>query len=1333
LEQRLVFRLLGPLEVERDGTPVVIAAARERALLALLLLRRGEVVPAEQLAEELWAGRPPAGSRNTLQGYVAGLRRALGREAIETTSSGYRLRPSEWTIDIDAFETAARLASGELAEQRYIDAAQTYAEALALWRGAPLTDVRYERFAQAEAARLDELRLVCEEGRLEAELGVGRAADLIPDLERLARAEPLRERRHRQLMLALYRAGRQADALAVYHDFRGALVDELGLDPTPQLQQLERQILAHAPELDAVPASPRALPEGTVTLVFTDVEGSTHLLQRLGAAAYSDVLERHRALLRQAFLARGGREVDSEGDGTFTAFTRAGAAVEAAGAAQAALSAEPWPDGAAVRVRIGVHTGEPLVAGSRYVGLDVHRAARIMSAAHGGQVLVSQTTHDLLDGQTALRDLGPYRLRDLLEPVRLYQLETGGHVAYFPPPRTLEYAAPDPLAAARALRADLLADAAERPFVGRERERDRLRLHWRAAAAGRSRIVLVAGEPGIGKTQLALRFALDVESDGGWVAIGRTDDDSPVSFQPFVEALRQLLVPEVVECLEASVVADIARLVPELGAEARRARDRDYLFDSVLRTIVEAAAIRPVLLVLDDVQWADESTLLLLRHVARLLRRQPVLLLVLYRLGDAGAGTPLARAFVQMRRDHDIDRISLGGLGLDETTELAGDVVGADPVEQLHSRTGGNPFFIREFVRSRSEGSVAELPEGVQELVRERVGRLGSDAARALAIAAVAGREFDLDVLEDVVGGCVPAVELVERAVSARLVMELPGHVERFAFAHDLVRDALLSGRTAAGRVRVHLRIAESLERMRGRRAVDVGELAFHFYEARHLGAAARAVEYAREAATVAVSRLAYEDAVTWYERALGAAHIARAEAAERFELLLALGTALDAAGRFFPRAREVLADAAAVARGLGSPPALGRAALAFTTWQQLGEADAEGIALLEEALARLGDDEPPLRVRLLSRLAVRCHPLTDQPRREHLLEQAVNLARSCGDELVEPLSASMYVLRGPARLEQRLVATTELLQLLGPGGGDATELWARLARFVDYLTLADVCAADRELDELARVAERLQLTALDWYPPMLRGLRAAFAGELADARALVDEALRIQTLHDEPSEAFVAQNAMLARLSGASGDGIIEVLTEVAERHSRWVEWRAMLAVLHLDAGDLDAASAHLAAGVEAALDLVGARPNRLTALALFGEAAAAVGDASAAKRFYEALLPYGGWNVVMDNAWGCHGPVARYLGLLADALGRPRKAAEHFERAIAESLRMGARPWVATVALDYSGSASAQAHSAERRTELLRIGVAAAGGARMAGTAARLTEQIQRAMASP
>jgi predicted ATPase/class 3 adenylate cyclase len=511
------FAVLGPLEATRGGTPIALGAGRQRALLALLLIHANEVVPSERLIDELWGADPPAGAAHSLQVYVSGLRKALEPErapntpasVVVTRMPGYVVRVGDRALDRLYFERLLGEGRQALREGDPRGAARRLGEALGLWRGPALVDFAYEGFAQAEAARLDELRISALEDKIEAELALGRHGELIGELERAARDEPLRERLWGQWMLALYRAGRQAEALRAFQKLRAHLGDELGIAPSPELVALEEAIVLQKPELDWQPervtsSAAHDLPTGTVTFLFTDIESSTRLWDE-HPETMQDALARHDAILRDTIEAHRGQVVKSMGDGMVAVFGEAGDALGAAVAAQRALSEELWAAAAPLRVRIGLHTGEAQHRGGDYFGAALNRAARIMSAGHGGQVLCSAATgaltRDALPEDVELVDLGEHRLRDLSRPETIFQVTHPDLVSEFAPLRSLD-----------AFVGNLPLQTSS--FIGREREQASV-----AAALGEARVVTLTGMGGVGKTRLALQVAGEVLQgfrDGAW-------------------------------------------------------------------------------------------------------------------------------------------------------------------------------------------------------------------------------------------------------------------------------------------------------------------------------------------------------------------------------------------------------------------------------------------------------------------------------------------------------------------------------------------------------------------------------------------------------------------------------------------------------------------------------------------------------------------------------------------------------------------------------------------------------------------------------------------------
>jgi predicted ATPase/DNA-binding SARP family transcriptional activator len=524
-------RLLGAVEVVAEGATIAFPRAKERALVAALALRVGQVVSEARLCEALWGEDPPASAERALQTHVSRVRKALGvaGAAIETHPGGYRLAAEGTQLDVARAE--ALLARARAAPEPDF-ALALLGEAGVLWRGRSLGDLDGEPFT-GEAARLEELRLVITEEGVDAELGLGRHATVIVELEALCAAHPLRERLWSLRMLALYRAGRQAEALRAYQDLRAHLGEELGLDPSEELRDLDAAIARRDPLLawtppDAAPPQPSApLLTGVVTFLLTDVEGSTALWEAY-PHAMAPALARHDELVAKAVGAHGGVLLKSrgEGDSTFSVFASVSNAAAAAIELQAVLAAEAPTDVIPLRARASVHSGEAELRDGDYFGPTVNRAARLRAIAHGGQVLCSQSTAQLLEDRlpdgASLRSLGSHRLQDLSRPEVVFQLCHPTLTAEFPPLQSLE-----------ALPNNLPVQLTS--FIGREREGALI-----AETLRSTRLVTLTGTGGVGKTRLALQTAADTlpaYPDGAWFCELATTADADAMLQVVALAL----------------------------------------------------------------------------------------------------------------------------------------------------------------------------------------------------------------------------------------------------------------------------------------------------------------------------------------------------------------------------------------------------------------------------------------------------------------------------------------------------------------------------------------------------------------------------------------------------------------------------------------------------------------------------------------------------------------------------------------------------------------------------------------------------------------------------
>ncbi|MCA1845651.1 MAG: winged helix-turn-helix domain-containing protein, partial [Actinobacteria bacterium] len=511
---RIEIRFLGVFEVAAGGRRLEIGSPKQRRLLALLTVNLNRPVPVDVILDVLWPTGPPASAQSTLQSLVSRLRaelgagEAAGAARLRLLETGYVLEADAGEVDARRFEDLANRGRDAVALGDPERAAELFGEALGLWRGPALADLADADPFRPEAARLEESRLGVVEELAEAELALGHSAQALARLDPHVDANPLRERAWGQRMVALYRLGRQADALRAYQSLRRLLGEELGLEPSPALRQLEQQILLQSPELDpSHPQTPAAAREAaeTETFLFTDIEASTRRWEGDQDAMARD-LGRHDELLRQAVEGAGGHVFSHTGDGLCAAFATASAALAAALAGQQALLATHWAGAAPLRVRIAVHAGAAERGGGTYQGPTLNRTARLLALAAGGQVLCSQAAAELardrMPAGLTLLDLGEHRLADLSRPERVYQLVHSDLPSSFAPLRSQTTARHNlPLSLSS--------------FVGRSRELDQLD----GLLAG-SRLLTLTGVGGAGKTRTALQLAarnLDRFPDGAWL------------------------------------------------------------------------------------------------------------------------------------------------------------------------------------------------------------------------------------------------------------------------------------------------------------------------------------------------------------------------------------------------------------------------------------------------------------------------------------------------------------------------------------------------------------------------------------------------------------------------------------------------------------------------------------------------------------------------------------------------------------------------------------------------------------------------------------------------
>lgn len=862
------------------------------------------------------------------------------------------------------------------------------------------------------------------------------------------------------------------------------------------------------------------------------------------------------------------------------------------------------------------------------------------------------------------------------------------------------------------------------PLVGREQELERLLTAWRGARSGRLRLVLLAGEAGTGKSRLAAELARRVHASGATVALGRCLEENVVPYGPFQEIVRHLL--------------DGASTTGFPLAETASASDdpegaRYRLFEEVAEQLAETAAEAPLLLVVEDVHWADRPTLLLLAHVARAAAHSPLLVLATFREGEGPVPATLASLLGDLRRADAYERVTIEGLDAPHVAELVSAWLGADVPAELalavRRLTGGNPLFVGELAgrlgeiaRPEAGGAdwrdaiaAAGLPEGVGDVIGQRIARLSDPAREVVTAGAIVGERFRLEeaaALTELEGS--DLVDALDEMLDARLIREEPGSPGRYAFPHALVREAALARLSATRRSYLHGRAAEAFERLYVHDLdPHLAELARHATAALPSGDPARAAEYARRAAARAIELLAYEDAAEHAERALRALDGRALPEAARVELLLALGEGQLRAGEV-SASRDAFARAAAGAIAAGSTDQLARAALGHCGLGiTLVAVREDTVRLLEQALERL-DEDHPLRPRVLARLAIELYYDPSPERRETLSEEAVRAARRLGDAraLLEALNARRVALWSPDHLEERLSLGAELIELARRADDREKELQGLNWRVVDVLETGDLDGAMEAAHAHQALADELRLPGYRWYGSVWQAMVAVLRGRFDEAAGQAAAALELgRAAQDENADLFhVVQSQAIRFERGAVSADDLAFIAARAEISPATAAWLAWLALFDLVRGDRGTAAGRLARIASAGFAGLPRDANLLVSLSLLSMTAAELSDREAADELYELLLPYADRCVVVGRAIRCGGSVAYPLGLLAACLDRRSAGAEHFEHALEVHRRLDARPLLARTKLAYAellerGSGSDARRAAALRSEALAL----------------------------
>ena len=1066
------------------------------------------------------------------------------------------------------------------------------------------------------------------------------------------------------------------------------------------------------------------------TILLTDLVGSTRLATAVGAVRADELRDEHFALLREAIEISGGWEVKNTGDGLMVAFGSASAAVRCAVQMQQLFERRYRQAEQQLHIRIGLGAGESTVTDGDYFGMPSIEAARLCDQAPSDGILASPAVRMLagrVDG-VELESVGELELKGFKEPVEAFAIswapvdDGAGSLGRWPLPAVLRSVPPF-------------------SFVGYEGERALIEQSRVEAREGARRVVLLAGEPGIGKTRLASYAALAAHGEGSAVVWGLCSEELAVPYEPWIEVCSALVEHAPEEVLSTHVekhggelvrlARNLGRRVPELPApqSSDPETERFLLFSAVLGLVQAVGEMAPVCLVLDDLHWADAQSVALFKHLVRTVEEGAVELIATYRDSDLGRDHPLSAVLADMRKIDGVQRIRLRGLDADEVAQVLAAAAGHELDQQglalagqIASESDGNPFFVGEILRSLTESGTFQfdeatgrwridrsaplgLPESVREVIGNRVDRLGEQARETLAVAAVIGRSFELELLATLAEPDEKRLlDLLEAAVAASVLEESVERAGEFRFAHALINQTLYEDLGATRRARLHRQIAGALE---ARLGVDpgarVGELAHHWAKATTAADVEKAVIYARMAGEQALAELAPGDALQWFERALEL--LADRDApATRCDLLIGLGEAQRLTGD--AAFRETLPDAARIASELGDGERAARAALANSRGRfpsVIGQVDQERVAAIERALEL--DDDPDRRARLLSLEALELVFEHDHRHRRDLAEQALTLARELGNPrtTARVLTDYYYVYWVPDGLERRLAYLDELRASVQAAADPALAFWAADAELNAMVEAGDLEQAQKAADRMAAIAERLGEPTMRWVSAFTaRACMPLLRGDLVEVERFAKQALPIGRDAGQP-DAFMIYASLIGNVRLVQGRvSDVAALEQIVEANPLLSTWKAALAGTLCWLGRDSEAAAIVAEAAADDFERVPWDNNRMATLAMYADAAAQAGVVEAAAVLYELIDPWA--DQIVWTGGSTYGHARTYLGLLAAALGRHGLADDHFAGASEIQERDGMLLWAARAHLGWAEALAARGQTKRAREHAAR-----------------------------
>ncbi|MCW3068911.1 MAG: serine/threonine protein kinase [Solirubrobacterales bacterium] len=1023
-------------------------------------------------------------------------------------------------------------------------------------------------------------------------------------------------------------------------------------------------------------------------ILLTDLVGSTRLATSVGPVRADQLREEHFDLLRDAIASSAGKEVKNTGDGLMIAFFSTSEAVRCAVAMQQLFERRYRAAEQSLHIRIGLGAGESTVKDGDYFGMPSIEAARLCDQAPSDGILISAAVK-MLAGRcegVEFASAGEFELKGFPDPVQAFA------VSWAPLAEEAWAASRWPLPA-------LLRLVPVVAYVGRTEERAALDEALNLARAHQRQAVLLSGEPGIGKTRLASYAAHHAQSEGFAALWGACSEELAVPYEPWIEICTHVVEHAPDELLQrhverhkgelARLARNLERRIPDLPApqSSDPETERYLLFSAVTGLLADVAEAVPLCVVLDDLHWADAQSLALLKHLLRALEQGSLQVIATFRDSELGKDHPLTNVLADLRRLDGVQRIALHGLGAGDVAEImtavAGHELEADGLElaaQIAAETDGNPFFVGEVLHGLSESGALlfdeatgrwridnfagiALPASVREVIERRVERLGEESLEPLRLAAVIGREFDLDLLSSVVGTDeTRLLDHLEAAVTASLLAESSDRLGRFRFAHALINQTLYDGLGATRRARMHQRVAQALEDLYGDDPGEhLGELALHWRRATVSVESAKAAGYALRAGQQALENLAPAEALKLFTDAVELT--GEEDTREGCEARIGLGEAQRLTGN--AAYRETLLEASRIASGLEDAELAAEAALANSRGiaSALGGVDEQRLAAIARAIEL---DEPPHPARRARLLALQAIELawdrsSEFAVRGALAQEAISLARG-GDvrTLAQVLHLAFFACWSAETLRLRSEIAKELSDAAAASGDPALHVWAREVEWQVLAEMGEFARAQAALEGGKRVADEIGEPALRWVVETNVAAWELLRGDFVAGERCVEEAFQLgQEAGETDAVLFYGAQLSFLRVFQGRGNETVEMLRQSVSAAPGIAAFRAGLAALLCWLGSDDEARAILDQEVNDRFEHILPEPAELSALVLYADAAALLQHRQAASLLYQRIQPRAD-QVVVVSTHG-YGHVRLWLGLLAAVLDRGDEARDH------------------------------------------------------------------------